>query len=86
MERTKLSSKGQVILPAATRNANQWGAGVEFAVENTAEGVLLRPLKPFAATVLEDVTGAAGYKGRPRTLEEMDDAIAAEIRVRHARR
>jgi AbrB family looped-hinge helix DNA binding protein len=86
METTKLSSKGQVILPAAIRTANQWKAGVEFAVEVTAKGVLLRPLKPFAATTLDDVAGCAGYTGKAHTLEEMDKAITAEIRIRNARR
>lgn len=86
METTKLSSKGQVILPAAIRAANQWKAGVEFAVEDTGEGVLLRPLKPFATTTLNEVTGCAGYTGRAHTLEEMDKAVAAEIKTRHARR
>ena len=38
METTKLSSKGQVILPVSIRLAKQWRAGVEFAVENTADG------------------------------------------------
>ncbi len=86
METTKLSSKGQVILPAAIRTANQWKAGVEFAVEDTGEGVLLRPLKPFAATTLDDVAGCAGYTGKAHTLEKMDKAITAEIKARHARR
>lgn len=86
METTKLSSKGQVILPAAIRTANQWKAGVEFAVEDTGDGVLLRPLKPFAATTLEEVTGCTGYTGKTHTLEEMDKAITAEIKARHARR
>ena len=86
METTKLSSKGQVILPAAIRAANQWKAGVEFAVEDTGDGVLLRPLKPFAASTLEEVTGCAGYTGKAHTLEEMDKAITAEIKARHARR
>lgn len=86
METTKLSSKGQVILPAAIRKANQWQAGVEFAVEDTSEGVLLRPLKPFAATTLDDVAGCAGYAGKAHTLEEMDKSITAETKARHARR
>ena len=86
METTKLSSKGQVILPASIRNANQWRAGVEFSVEDTADGVLLRPLKPFAVTTLEEVAGAAGYKGKAHTVDEMDKAITAELRIRHARR
>lgn len=85
METTKLSSKGQVILPAAIRAANQWAAGIEFAVEDTGDGVLLRPLKPFAVTTLDEVVGCAGYTGKAHTLEEMDKAITAETRARHAR-
>lgn len=86
METTKLSSKGQVILPAAIRAANQWKAGVEFAVEDTGDGVLLRPLKPFSATTFADVAGCARYTGKARSLEEMDKAITAEVKARHARR
>lgn len=86
MKTTKLSSKGQIILPASIRAANQWKAGLEFAVEDTGDGVLLRPLKPFAATTLGEVTGCAGYTGKAHTLEEMDKAITAETRARHARR
>lgn len=85
METTKLSSKGQVILPASIRAANQWKAGVEFAVESTSEGVLLRPLKPFAPTQLSEVVGCAGYTGKAQSLEAMDQAITAEVRARHAR-
>jgi bifunctional DNA-binding transcriptional regulator/antitoxin component of YhaV-PrlF toxin-antitoxin module len=85
METTKLSSKGQIILPVSIRLANQWQAGVEFAVENTAEGVLLRPLKPVATTTLDEVIGCAWYKGKARSVKEMDAAITAEIKSRHAR-
>ena len=85
METTKLSSKGQVILPVAIRTAYQWKAGVEFAVEDTGDGVLLRPLKPFAVTSLDDVAGCAAYTGKAHTLDEMDNAITAEIKARHAR-
>lgn len=39
-----------------------------------------------AATTLDEVTGCAGYTGKAHTLEEMDKAVTAEIKVRHARR
>lgn len=81
METTKLSSKGQVILPKNIRAAHQWEPGVEFLVENTADGVLLRPLKPFEPTRIEDVIGCTGYAGPARTLEEMDAAIAAGVKA-----
>ena len=85
METTKLSSKGQVILPVSIRLANQWHAGVEFAVENTADGVLLRPIKPVATTTHDEVIGCVGYTGKPHSVEDMDAAITAEIKSRHAR-
>ena len=85
METTKLSSKGQVILPAAIRTANQWKAGIEFAVEDTGDGVMLRPLKPFAPTTILEVAGCAAYHGKAHSLEEMDRAITAEIKVRNVR-
>ena len=85
MKTTKLSSKGQIILPVSIRLANQWQAGVEFAVENTADGVLLRPIKSVAATTLDEVIGCAGYTGKTHSVEEMDAAITVEIKSRHAR-
>lgn len=86
METTRLSSKGQVILPAAVRAAKQWQPGVEFAVETTDEGVLLRPLKTVPLSRLDEVAGCLNYKGKAHTLAEMDAAITEEVRVRHARR
>ncbi len=85
METTKLSSKGQVVLPAAIRAAHDWQPGVEFLVEDTPDGVLLRPLKPFKPSRLEEVFGCTGYAGPARTVEEMDEAIAEGVRADHAR-
>lgn len=84
METTRLSSKGQVILPKSIREAHNWRPGTDFAVEVVAEGVLLKPLKPFPPTKIEDVAGMLKYKGRPKTLAEMDRGIAKEVRRRHA--
>jgi len=81
METTRLSSKGQVILPKSIRSAHHWEPGVEFVVEDMANGVLLRPVKPFQQTRLEDVIGCTGYKGPARTVEDMDAAIAAAVRA-----
>ena len=39
---TIVSTKGQVILPKAIRDSKGLGAGKEFVVEETREGVLLR--------------------------------------------
>lgn len=85
METTKLSSKGQVILPKAIRSTHNWQPGIEFAVEDTPEGVLLRPLKPFKPTSLDAVLGCAEYQGPTKTLEEMEQGITEETKARHAR-
>ena len=75
MRTTRLSSKGQVILPSSVRAAHKWEPGLEFAVEDVGEGVLLRPLKPFKPTRMDEVIGCTGYKGPARTLEDMERAI-----------
>jgi AbrB family looped-hinge helix DNA binding protein len=82
METTKLSSKGQVVLPRAIRTAKAWRPGQQLAVESTPEGVLLKPLKPFAPAKLEAAIGCAGYKGPRKSIADMDAAIAREARKR----
>jgi len=82
MHVTRLSSKGQVVLPSSVRSARRWKPGLELAVENRPEGVLLRPLKPFPATRLAEVVGSAGYRGARRTLRDMEQAIVREARKR----
>jgi AbrB family looped-hinge helix DNA binding protein len=87
METTRLSSKGQVIIPKSVRQVHQWTAGQEFEVVNTGDGVLLRPIKPFPQTYLDEVAGCLAYSGTPKTLKEMEDAIAVGVREhRHDRR
>ncbi|HUA32171.1 MAG TPA: AbrB/MazE/SpoVT family DNA-binding domain-containing protein [Candidatus Binataceae bacterium] len=85
MERTKLSSKGQVILPKAIRDARRWRSGTEFIVEDSGEGVLLRPAKTFKPSTLDEVVGCLRYEGKAKTLKEMDAAISAEVKARRAR-
>ena len=85
METTRLSSKGQLVLPKAIRDADDWREGTEFVVERVPEGVLLRPLRPVAATRLEDVIGSTGYRGPARSLARMQEAIEHGVKERRAR-
>jgi len=85
METTRLSSKGQIILPKSIRAAHHWNTGCEFAVEDMQDGILLRPLKPFAPTQLKDVYGCVTYTGKAKSLEDMEAGIQAAIKGRHAR-
>ena len=82
---TTVSTKGQVILPKAIRQRRKWGPGTRLIVEETPEGVLLKPAPLFPPTRPEDVAGMLAYDGPPKTIEEMDEAITAEIKARHAR-
>jgi AbrB family looped-hinge helix DNA binding protein len=63
MPTTRLSSRGQVVLPKRVREANRWDPGQEFEVVQTEEGVLLRPRSPFPETTFEAVCGRTGYDG-----------------------
>jgi hypothetical protein len=44
-----------------------------------------RIMAPSAPTRLEDVVGCLKYTGRPRTVDEMEGAIAKEIKARRDR-
>ena len=85
METTRLSSKGQIILPKAVRDLHRGEPGTDFTVEDTGDGVLLRPVKKGRVSRLGDVAGCLKYDGPTRTVEEMNAAIEAEVRARHAR-
>ena len=80
---TRISTKGQVILPSAIRQRRAWSAGMQLVVEETADGVLLKPAPAFAETRPADVFASLPHKGKPRTLEEMDAGVRAEA-GRHA--
>ena len=82
---TTVSTKGQVILPKSIRQQREWGAGTRLLVEDTPEGVLLKPAPAFAETRPQDVFGSLPYRGKPKTLDEMAAAVLVEARRRHAR-
>ena len=87
MATTRLSTKGQVILPASLRDKRGWRPGQVLEVEETPDGILLRAATPFPETARGAAFGilAPSPIGRPLTIEEMHEAIATEARARHAR-
>lgn len=86
MDTTKLSAKGQIVLPKRVRDARGWAPGVEFVVENTDDGVLLRPKSAGKRGRVADAAGMLKRPGRPAaSLQDMDAAIAAGVKERHAR-
>lgn len=82
---TVVSTKGQVILPHAVRTQRNWRPGTKLIVEDRPDGVLLKPAPFFPPSRPEDVFGSLRTGGPAKSLKEMEQAIAVELKRRHAR-
>lgn len=82
METTKLSSKGQIIVPKSIRKTHHYLPGQEFIVIDTDKGILLKPKPVFEPTSIEDIANRPPYQGKPKTIEQMNAAISHEIKSR----
>jgi antitoxin PrlF len=72
-----VSSKGQIVLPAALRRRLGMGSGARIEVVEESDGLKLRVIRPVAAA---DVTSIAGMvkapaRGVPRRLEDFDPSV-----------
>lgn len=76
MNKTRLSSKGQVIIPKLFRDSHCWETGQELAIIDTEEGILLKPIPPTPPATLEELAGCLSYTGTAKSIEEMERAIA----------
>lgn len=54
-------------------------------VEESGDGILLRPARRFPATELDEVAGCLRYQRKSKTLRQMGDAIGREVIRRHDR-
>lgn len=86
---TRISSKGQVIIPKALRDANHWTAGTALVVEQTPDGIMLRPVagpaKQDAGSALRRIQERIGYQGKAVSIAEMHQAVADEAARRGGR-
>jgi len=80
MDTTKLSSKGQVIIPKAVRDSHHWETGLELMVIDTGDGIILKPKAPFQTTELVDVACMFKEQVQPRTDEEIKEALKRDAR------
>lgn len=80
MATTKLSSKGQIIIPKPVRAAYHWEAGLELQVLAVKDGILLKPKAPFAATELQDVAGCLPYAGNAKSDRQINTAMGTAAR------
>ena len=76
MSTLSVSSKGQIVLPAAMRRRLGMGAGAKIAVVEESDGLKLSVVRPVAKADLADLAGmvTAPSLGRPRRLQDFDPA------------
>jgi len=74
---TKLSAKGQIVIPKSVRDRLRWSEGDQFDVIEVPGGILLRPRSAAgqSITIEQFLAERPAYDGPPATLEEMDEAI-----------
>lgn len=82
---TTVSTKGQVILPQGIRARKDWKPGTKLIVEERPDGVLLKAAPFFPPSRPEDVFGSLRTGEPAKSLKEMEEAITAEVKRRHAR-
>jgi AbrB family looped-hinge helix DNA binding protein len=80
VETTKLSSKGQVIIPKHIRESHHWDTGLELQVIEFEGGILLKPKAPFEKTSVSDVAGCLQYTGSRKTDEDIQEAMKQAAR------
>lgn len=80
MEITRLSSKGQIIIPKSVRENHLWKAGTRFLVEETQAGILLKPVSGFPETDLQHGLGCTNYQGPAKSLEDINRSIDTELK------
>ena len=78
MDKVRLSTKGQVVIPKSVRDAHGWGEGQELELVDTPAGVLLRAPSPFGEKDIAEVAGclAPHYKGPAVSVGDMNRAAA----------
>ena len=78
-ESTKISAKGQVVLPAAIRRALGLEVGQTLRVTPTSNGVLLTPVTEKSGKttdeLLEELRSIYAHRGPPATIEDMERAV-----------
>lgn len=81
---TRLSSKGQVVIPRQIRQNHGWRPGVAFTIIEEGDTLILKPIASRTTVDIKDVIGCAGYVGEKKSLAEMDAGILEEARKQAA--
>jgi AbrB family looped-hinge helix DNA binding protein len=86
MASTRLSTKGQVIIPKPVRDAAGWRPGAELVVERRGDEVTLTPKRTRKRLTLDEVVGMLKYEGPPVSIDDMDRGIDEAMEERWARK
>ncbi len=67
METTRVSTRGQVVIPKDLRKAHNWNAGQELEVIDAGDGLLLKAKPSRKSGSWTDVVGCLGHltEGKP---------------------
>lgn len=75
MATTRLSTKGQLVLPKSVREAKNWPSGTELEIVTHPDGVLLKAVQQPKKYKLDDLYGCLKYDGPPVSIEDMNRAV-----------
>jgi AbrB family looped-hinge helix DNA binding protein len=77
MNKTVMSTKGQVVIPKALRTAKGLEPGVALEIVEHPEGVLLKIARKAKTGSIMDLFGILKphYSGPPITIEQMNQAV-----------
>lgn len=87
--RTKLSAKGQIVIPKDVRDRLGWEQGSAIEVVPSGDGVLLRRPRRAGKRSVEEVASELrkiiDYRGPPIPIEELSWSAEVDARYRKAR-
>ena len=84
LETTRMSSKGQVVIPESIRDQLRLRAGTQFIVVGNRDGVILKPITPPALDQFDGLIATARQQAKRAGLKKAD--IAKAIRRARSRR
>ena len=84
MASTRLSTKGQLIIPRPILDRLDWPPGTRLEIDVRGDRVVLRRPTAVPRCEPEEAYGCLAWDGPPLSVENLDEAVTAEARRRRA--